>query len=118
MISQIKPGKEAKPVPLMDLVPICAPPDFEINNSLRIFDKLLKNHTANESTLTEMKNSLDNILKRMANDEKETRNHEFQPSVKKFKPNPEDMEGNDLIESQSNIRASNRTVSTTHNWGF
>ena len=54
----------------------------------------------------------------MANDEKETRNHEFQPSVKKFKPNPEDMEGNDLIESQSNIRASNRTVSTTHNWGF
>ena len=65
-----------------------------------------------------MKNSLDNILKRMANDEKETRNHEFQPSVKKFKPNPEDMEGNDLIESQSNIRASNRTDSTTHNWGF
>jgi len=39
-----------------------------------------------------MKNSLDNILKRMANDEKETRNHEFQPSVKKFKPNPENME--------------------------
>ena len=68
VLSQIKPGKEAKPVPLMDLVPICAPPDFEINNSLRIFDKLLKNHTANENTLTEMKNSLDNILKRMAND--------------------------------------------------
>ena len=61
MYKVIKPGKEVKPVPLMDLVPICAPPDFEINNSLRIFDKLLKNHTANVNTLTEMKNSLDNF---------------------------------------------------------
>ena len=118
VITPLMPFSHNYQITIKNIGSKCAPPDFEINNSLRIFYKLLKNHTANVNTLTEMKNSLDNILKRMANDEKETRNHEFQPSVKKFKPNPEDMEGNDLIESQSNIRASNRTVSTTHNWGF
>ena len=97
------PGKEAKPVPLMDLVSICAPPDFEINNSLRIYDKLLKNHSANENTLTEMKNSLDAILKKM---EKETRNDEYQPTLKKFKSS------NPTESPPDNIGASNRTVST------
>ena len=106
MHPQIVPGKEAKPVPLMDLVTISASPDFEINNSLRIYEKLLKNHSANENILAEMKNSLDAISKRM---EKETRNDEYPPTLKKFKPNPE----NDPRESlPDNIGASNRTIST------
>ena len=103
---QILPVKEAKPVPLMDLVSICAPPDFEINNSLRIYDKLLKNHSANENTLAEMKNSLDTILKRMG---KETRNDEYQPTLKKIKLDPKNVP---TESAPDNIGASNRTIST------
>ena len=60
----------------------------DINSSLRIYDKLLKNHTTNGNTLMELKNSLNANLEKMKDDEKKSRDEEYHPTPKKFKADP------------------------------
>ena len=80
---------------------------IDIKNSLRIYGKLLKNHKTNGDTLTELKDSLDVVLERMEKDEKKSRDDEYHPTPKKFKPNdPGNGHENDSLEYPENIRAS------------
>ena len=66
----------------------------EIKNSLRIYGTMKK---AVDKGLSEMKDSLEANLRLMQDDEEKSRDDEYHPTPKKFRPNPGNGDENDSM---------------------